>query len=316
MNEEEILAILVKDIAHVDRTVSLGPLNPLGVGGTSDFYTEATTTIELAAAVKAAIDAKLPYAVVGEANNVLFSDGGFPGLVIHNKARHVAFDRMRSQVVVDSGVRLRECVTQAAALGLGGMTQFYGEAGTVGGAAYMNLEADGFRFLSLVRSLTMLMPPTKYKAEATIGRYAGEWLKKDGERTKLHIAKAEQPLADPQPIILTQVLQLTSMRPEEIRQEVMTQARRSEQSHVAGAFGPLFQEIPGLDMQQVLASAGAAGLRVGGMFAHRYHLNYIGSRGRHGRAADIRELSETMCQRVHTVHGITLEPRFELLGVW
>lgn len=317
MNRDEVRQELLRNIAAVKEEYSLADLHPLHVGGTADYCTVASTTVDLAAAVKAAIDAEIPYLVLGQADKVLFSDGGYPGLLIINRSETIHFDRQRSQVVVDSGVRLQRLITQAATLGLGGLTPLYEDGGSTGGASYSNLTVDRNSFNSMVRSVTMLMPPTKLRPEAAIVRYKGEWLRKAGNLPKLKEQKRSQDIAVHQPVILTQLIQLTSMRPEEVRQQVGEQARRNkEQKERMGIWGPIFEHIPGCSIEQLILTSGAALYAQGGFFLDRYHPTYIVASGAGGRASDVSDLMELVVQRVHEVHGVTLVPRFERLGVW
>ena len=52
------------------------------VGGVADFYFEAKSIDDLQKAVKVAIKLNLPYFILGGGSNIIFSDYGFPGLVI------------------------------------------------------------------------------------------------------------------------------------------------------------------------------------------------------------------------------------------
>ncbi len=140
MGEESTRQSLLKTLVSVEEGYSLRGFNQLGAGGSADYFTVAHDTVELAAAVKSAIDLKVPYLVIGQGEGVLFSDGGFPGLVIHNQADSYGVALDKSQMVVDGGVTLNRLIMVAASRGLGGLTNFYGDPGTVGGAIFSNHE--------------------------------------------------------------------------------------------------------------------------------------------------------------------------------
>jgi UDP-N-acetylenolpyruvoylglucosamine reductase len=229
-----IVARLHKQIAKVEDAVSLHRLSPVGLGGMADYLTTVSTTVELAAAVGAAIQCNIPYLVVGRASKVLFSDGGFPGLVIVNESKAIAIDANQSQIVVDAGYPLHQLVTTTTALGLGGVTAFFGCGGTVGGAVYRNLQGRGRSFRSLVRSVTVVKPPAKLDAEATIHRYRREWLDTPALQ-RSHDFK-------PRPVLLTLTLQLTSRRSDELRADVAVQ-RLVQPDHLLGPiFSPLITD--------------------------------------------------------------------------
>jgi len=309
---EDAYQTLLKQIAKVEREYPLGELNPLGAGGVADYFTVANDTVELASAVKGALDAKVPYMVVGRGEGTLFSDGGFPGIVIQNLSSSCAVAADKSQVVVDSGLPLSRFITMLASRSLGGLTNFYGQPGTVGGATYANLSDGSQSILSSVRYVTMFMPPARIDKEATIARYKVDWLVRPDGLTKLQFQKTSRAVGEPQPVILTVLFQLTSVRPDEIQLRLGERAARNPK--VEG-MGPLFAPLPDTEIETLLVGAGVASLRVGSVFPDRYHPNFLKSRGS-ARSADIRQLIESIQEKVWAVYGVKLECRYEFAGAW
>lgn len=310
---------LLKHIVKVEEEYPLNQFNPLLCGGVADYFTLTETTIELASAVKAAIDMEIPYLVIGQGEKVLFSDGGFPGLVIQNRTNSFGVAMDKSQIVVDAGLSLSSCISMAANRGLGGMTHLYGEPGTVGGALYSNLVHGGKQFSSLIRYLTVLMPPARLDTEATINRFRREWLVEPGESlTRLQKLRATVSADQPHPVILTAVLQLTSLRSEEIRSQIQRASVHSEYNLPNGvAMGPIFASPPGdVPLETLLQTAQVGKLRVEQVMPDRRALNFIRSKGSAPRSADIKQLIEQMISAVEFAHGITLTCRYEYLGVW
>lgn len=93
-------------VSSVQEHQSLGVRNPLGLGGVASYAAEAMDAGELAAAVDTAFRHGVPYVVLGEGSAVLFADGGFPGLVVTNRASGMTMAADRSQVAVESGMLL------------------------------------------------------------------------------------------------------------------------------------------------------------------------------------------------------------------
>jgi len=309
---EEAYRELVRQIAKIETQYPLRELNPLKAGGVADFFTIANDTVELATAVKAALDTGVPYLVIGQGDGALFSDGGFPGLVIQNRSSAFAVATDRSQVVADSGLPLSRFITWLASRSLGGLTHLYGEPGTLGGAIYANL-SDGFQpILSSVRYLTMLMPPARLDRQATIARYKVDWLTRPEGRTRLQAMKAGKEVGESQPVILTALFQLTSVRPDEIQLRLQEQVRRRPPSV---GMGPVFSSLPDADIESLLVGAGAATLKSGNVFPDRRRPNFLRARGS-VRSADIRALIEAMQERVASVYGVAPVCRYEFLGVW
>lgn len=304
---------LLKRIAQVESNFPLGSFNILGAGGVADYFTAPQDTIELAAAVQAALDQKMPYLVIGQGRGLLFSDGGFPGLVIHNQSSNLVFSSDHSQVVADSGLSLKQFISVTSSRGLGGLTHLYSEPGTIGGAVYANLQGDGGPILSSVRFLTMLVPPSLLDKRATIIRYPAEWLKSEEGRTKLQVMKETKLMEEPQPIILTVTFQLTRLRPDELQNRMQIQSGKHPEPE---GFGPVFEPIPGDDLDHLLVRAGVASLRKGEVYPDRYHPNYLVSSQKSVRATDVRQLIIMIEGVIKKTYGITLRSRFEYAGVW
>jgi UDP-N-acetylmuramate dehydrogenase len=305
---------LVKKIARLDEDYSLAIFNPLKVGGRADFFTSVTNTVELVEAVTAAIDAEIPYMVIGHGKHVLFSDSGFPGLVISNTTMGLAYDSERSQVVVDSGLLLASCVTQLASRGFAGLTPFFGEPGSVGSAIYRDLVAGVHSFGSLVRSVTLLMPPTRLKPEPTIARYHADWLRREEGKNRLARLREDAALFAAQPILLTAHLQLTSNRTDEIALRLKNQlagypAPRKQR------LGPIFHPLPNVPVETVLRAAKVDRLRIGGVMSDHKYPNYLAA-GKVPTARDVRELIEAMTTQVFESEGVMLRSRYEYEGVW
>src|SRR5262245_60000603 len=72
--------------SRVGRHVALPPHTTFKIGGPADYFYEARSADELAAAVTAARETGVQYFVLGLGANILVGDGGFRGLVIKNAA--------------------------------------------------------------------------------------------------------------------------------------------------------------------------------------------------------------------------------------
>src|SRR3972149_10193037 len=126
------------------------------VGGVADYYYEAKTIKDLIKIVKTALLHKIPYFILGNGSDVLFSDYGFPGLVIKNSTSNIAVMKEKSQLIVDSGVMISRLIMTAVANELSGLEFLYGVPGTVGGAVYGNAGAYGWAIGAVVQNFTWL----------------------------------------------------------------------------------------------------------------------------------------------------------------
>jgi UDP-N-acetylmuramate dehydrogenase len=67
----------------IEENKPLAPFTTLGIGGPARWFMEATKEDEIAAAAAWATDRRVPLFVLGGGSNLVVSDGGFTGLVVH-----------------------------------------------------------------------------------------------------------------------------------------------------------------------------------------------------------------------------------------
>lgn len=319
MMEEDLYHSLLRQVGQVEQGHSLKEFNPFGAGGVADYFIIAKNSVELASAVKAAIDHDVPYTVVGSASSILFSDGGFPGLVIRNQTENCSLAADHSQLVADSGVSLSRLVTFATGYNLGGLTNFYGFPGTAGGALYGNALSKGQSFISTVRYFTMIVPPARLDKAATIVRYRADWLAREDGSTRLyHLKNSQLDYTIPQPVILSVVIQLTSVRADELQQRLVeTQDEELAMVQRLDLMGPLFFPVPGIDnLNELLRQAKVPKLRIANLSPDRHLPNFLTSRGKTTRSTDIRQLISLIQDTVREKYAVELIPQYEYLGVW
>jgi UDP-N-acetylmuramate dehydrogenase len=125
--------------------VSLASLTTLRLGGNAAFYCQVATDSELVTAVSWAKSKGLPVFVLGGGSNVVVSDAGFDGLVIHVASRGI-----RSQVsgtiaelTVAAGEPWDSFVLQSVQKGWAGIECLGGIPGQVGSTPIQNVGAYG-----------------------------------------------------------------------------------------------------------------------------------------------------------------------------
>src|SRR5258706_8724537 len=110
----------------------------LAIGGPADFYADVNTLPELIALRTISHSHRLPVFFLGAGSNLLVSDRGIRGLVIHLQGdfRRVEFNG--TKVKVGAGVMMPALAKQAAERGLSGVESLIGVPGTIGGGLVMN----------------------------------------------------------------------------------------------------------------------------------------------------------------------------------
>lgn len=276
------------------------PHTRLGVGGVADLYLEITKMNNLIDAISIAREDKIPFLVLGEGNNSIFSDFGFPGFVIMNKTATISFLPDNSQVIVDSGVKALHLVMLAANRDLGGIEFLANFPGTIGSAIYNNISINKTTINQNLKKITIMSPRSE------ILTYKAAWLKPEPCSTRLKRDSEKS-------IILTAGLQLQRSRQEDIIRKIrgLTLAVKPD-LHVSG---PIFGDPTDKNAADLLKSAGANRLRVGDIVVNPNNCNQIINR-RNGESNQARQCIEEMRQLVSNKHGIILEESIEYLGVW
>ncbi|WP_067812246.1 UDP-N-acetylmuramate dehydrogenase [Actinomadura kijaniata] len=126
--------------------VNLAGYTTLRLGGPARRFVEATTEAELVAAVRAADEAGEPVLVLGGGSNLVVSDDGFPGTVVHVGTRGT--ERLSGEgghvtVRVQAGEEWDPFVARCVEEGLSGVECLSGIPGRVGATPIQNVGAYG-----------------------------------------------------------------------------------------------------------------------------------------------------------------------------
>ena len=127
---------------QLKENVPLAPLTTFRIGGPARWYAEATTEDEIVEAVAFAHEQEIPLFVLGGGSNLLISDAGFPGLVLHIALRGIE-RRPDGTFVAAAGEDWDQFVSTAVQANYGGIECLAGIPGSVGGTPVQNVGAYG-----------------------------------------------------------------------------------------------------------------------------------------------------------------------------
>ncbi len=138
---------------EIKNNVNLSSLTTFKIGGNSKYFVTVGSNKELAKALEFANFKKIPHYILAGGSNILFSDKGFEGIIIH-----IAIDCInvnKKNITVGSGVKLSELVAIAKNNNLTGIERFTGIPGTIGGAVRGNAGAFGLEVANVLESVTV-----------------------------------------------------------------------------------------------------------------------------------------------------------------
>ena len=279
----------------------------LGVGGPADLWLTVNSAAELAEAVGLAWQYASPCLVLGCGANLLVSDKGIRGLVIHNCGRQVRLvEADPPRVLAESGVLLTSLVRRLVGWRLSGLEWAIGIPGTLGGAVVNNAGAYGRCMAdSLVRAQVLL--PGGEPAWQGV-----EWFAYDYRSSRL-----KRPRPDTRAGVVLQAELALSRQPRaeiEDRLAEYTSRRRASQPTGASA-GSMFKNPGGDYAGRLIEAAGLKGVRVGNAHISPLHANFFINLG-NATAADFMALIDLARRRVQAQFGVELELEIQLAGEW
>jgi len=296
---------------EVQEHIVLRDYTTMKVGGVADYFYIAKTIEELVQAVLAAKKLDIPFQVLGGGSNILVSDFGFGGLIILNRTSNLVVLSDKAQIIVDSGVSLVRLITEAANRGLSGLEGLYGIPGTIGGAVYGNVGANGTEIIEFLKSVTVLSTNGK------ILKYPAKWLEANYRLTRIKKMKKE---GKEPAIILSLKFQLAHNKKEDILRRISYYKKLKEerQPYNLPSAGSIFKN-PGDGKEKsagfLLEKIGAKKIKIGDAEVSKKHANFIINRDQ-AKAQEIRALIDELREKVREHENINLEEEIEYVGQW
>lgn len=291
--------------------MQLAPFTTFKIGGPADFYVEARSADELHDILMAAQNRSLPYFLLGLGANILIGDGGFRGLVIHNKARKISIDPTKNHVYAESGaIVFPDLIEASVSAGLSGLEHYVGIPSTVGGALWQNLH-----FLSPPpeRARTMFIEEVVHSADLLLE--TGERKTVDVEYfdfgydySTLHI-KEDKVLAATFQMAPADIAVMRSI----MEANLAWRHERHPPLETEPSAGSIFKKIEGIGAGRLIDQCGLKGTRIGGIEVTHRHANILINRG-NGLAADVRAMISHIQEVVKKETGYLLQPEILFVG--
>ena len=286
------------------RREPLARFTTMRVGGPADLFAEVHNLFELRGLVRFARSRALPYFILGRGSDLVISDLGMRGLVIHNRAQQHRFEGNR--LTADSGLPMARAATLAKLEGLSGLEFGLAIPGTVGGAVWANAGAHESDVKAVV-------------VEAGVMRADGteETLDRDALQLTYRDSVLKHSPPDAPEVVTWATWELDPADPVIIG-ERLDEIRRWRQQHQPlgqPSAGSVFRNPPGDSAGGIIDRLGMKGLRVGGATVSEKHANFIVN-DQNGTASDVRTLGELVRERVRSETGVELVFEIVFAGDW
>ena len=282
------------------ENVPLAPLISFKVGGPARWFCEPATAADFAEAMAWAKERGLETFILGKGTNLVFSDRGFPGLVVYTGRSFTQIEWDGKRVTAQAGALLHTVVTQAAAQGMAGIQNLAGIPGTMGGGTYINAGAFGQELKDVIVKVVSTTRDGKLVARGN---------------AECGFAYRHSRFFDLDEIILETELELVPGDKEALQAEMRETLRKRKEKqplHLPNA-GSMFKRPPGQFAGTLIEQAGLKGFRMGGAMISEKHANFTVNAGG-ATAQDIFDLSSEVIRRVREGSGTTLEREVIFIG--
>ena len=269
------------------------------IGGGAEVMAFPKTETELAELLKVSALLDCKCAILGAGTNVLAPDEGITGLVICLKDCLDGMERLSdTRIRVMAGVTMSRAAVFAANLGLSGLEFAHGIPGTIGGGIYMNAGAYGGEISQVCD-----------RVEVMDRQGNSRWLR----NAEMGFSYRHSVLETADDLVIAAEFTLTPAEPEAIKarmKELIGKRSASQPLNLPSA-GSAFKRPKGGYAAALIDQAGLKGFRVGNAGISDKHAGFAVNLGG-ATANDVKELLQTVSDRVFEQSGIRLEPEIRI----
>ena len=269
------------------------------IGGGAEVMAFPKTETELAELLKVSALLDCKCAILGAGTNVLAPDEGITGLVICLKDCLDGMEALSdTRIRVMAGVTMSRAAVFAANLGLSGLEFAHGIPGTIGGGIYMNAGAYGGEISQVCD-----------RVEVMDRQGNPRWLR----NAEMGFSYRRSVLETADDLVIAAEFTLTPAEPEAIKarmKELIGKRSASQPLNLPSA-GSAFKRPKGGYAAALIDQAGLKGFRVGNAGISDKHAGFAVNLGG-ATANDVKELLQTVSDRVFEQSGIRLEPEIRI----
>jgi UDP-N-acetylmuramate dehydrogenase len=280
---------------EVAKNVPLKEHTYIKIGGPADIFVIPEEKEGMKWLVKFLKERGIRFFIMGNGTNLIFSDGGFRGVVIKSNRCFDGLKISENNMFVGSGIDLMKAIYTSAESGICGLEKLAGIPGTVGGAVWMNAGAFGCEIKDCVDRVYYIDNEGREKAEKIEMGYRSSSLSEEdiimGADFHLGYGEREEILADI----------------EEVKRK-----RKEKQPIDFPSAGSVFKNPDNGHAGEIVERLGMKGMVIGGAEISSKHANFIINRG-DGTCDDVKKLIQKVQDEVSKNEGIELELEVEFV---
>lgn len=304
MNDKyfDMITLALKHDCEVREREPLSAHCTFRVGGDCDVFIEVSSAEALKELITLAYEQNVRYFVLGNGSNVLFSDEGYEGVILHIGQKMNKIGLLDDgSIYAEAGASLSRVCTFAMENSLTGLEFAYGIPGYVGGAVFMNAGAYGGEIKDVFVSADIIT--------------------EDGEQLTLDLSDMEMSyryskLMINGSIVTSAVFKLQSGDKAQIKAKMdeLMGKRKAKQPIEYPSAGSTFKRPEGYYAGALIEQSGLRGYSVGGACVSEKHCGFVINKGG-ATAKDIRTLIKDVQRIVQEKHGVLMEPEVRYIPV-
>lgn len=269
------------------------------IGGSVDLFIEPEDEESLRNTLEI-INGNIPFYIIGNGTNLLFSDDGYKGAVIKIGNNFNGIRLEDNKIKLGAGTLLSRTSRFAADNALKGMEFASGIPGYVGGAIAMNAGAYGGEMVDVVKKVKCM-------------DYDGNvyWFTNE----EMHFSYRNSRVFKENLIVLEAELELEPGNREEINSTIndLTEKRLAKQPIEKPSAGSTFKRPTDGYAAKLIQDAGLKGMRHRGAMVSDKHCGFIVNED-NAKSSDVLSLMRVVRETVFNRFGIMLEPEVRIIG--
>lgn len=270
------------------------------IGGPASVFVTPKSEDDLVAAIEICRSQGAPYFILGNGSNLLVSDQGYDGVVVHigSDLRDISVEG--TEITAKTGAMLSQVAHAALAHGLTGMEFAAGIPGSLGGACMMNAGAYGGEMSQILVGVRVL------DDKGQIVELAAD---------QLELGYRHSIMMEKQYVVLGARIHLEKGNPEKIQAQMddLKEKRIAKQPLEYPSAGSTFKRPEGAFAGKLIMDAGLRGFRIGDAMVSEKHCGFVVNAGK-ATAEDVCGVISHVQQVVMEKYGKELEPEIRFLG--
>lgn len=269
------------------------------MGGPAEVYAEPVSTEQISEIVKYAFEHGIILDVLGKGSNLLVSDKGVKGIILHLGSNLSDIKKIDDNTVYcEAGASLARLCNFAFENFFTGIEFAYGIPGSVGGAVFMNAGAYGGEIKDCILYADFV------DGKGNPGRFYGD---------ELEMSYRRSVFSGSDKIITGAAFRFEKGEPEAIKSRMneLLQRRYDKQPMDKPSAGSTFKRPEGAYASALIDSCGLKGYRVGGASVSEKHAGFVVNEGG-ASFEDVMKLIENVSNFVFEKTGYKLLPEVEI----